>query len=120
MKLLDQLELAGFIKARLADDGTITVTIQAGVADPRPALEAARKLDGRGTRLGSVQRTVVALLKRAGDPSSIQAIYDDATPLLPIPLGRDTRAQQIKRAMEKLSERGVIVVHDDLVKLTNT
>ncbi len=126
MTLLEQLELAGLLSAVQHADGAITVTIQAGLIDPREAVEAAQK-DGRTTALGGVQKVVFRTLceltsEDLCEQVPIDDVYDTARAELPMsPKGkRDTRNQVIKRAMEKLYERGYITIRDDMLSIGAT
>ena len=114
--LLSGLELAGLVSAEQRADGSIVITVQAGLIDPRNDIVEARRKSKPSNVLGKTQRVVFNAIVLEGI-RTIQGVYNYAIPRLELQATkRDRRAEVVQRALRRLSAREFIVINAGMVE----
>ena len=114
--LLSGLELAGLVFAEQRADGSIIITVQAGLIDPRNDVAEARRKSKPSNVLGKTQRVVFNAIVLEGI-RTCDGVYKYAIPRLEAPATkRDRRAECVQRALRRLHARGFIVISAGMVE----
>ena len=114
--LLSNLELAGLVSAELRIDGSVVITVQAGLVDPRSDIIDAKRKSKPSNLLGRTQRMVFNAIVLHG-VHTVQGVYDHVVPRLPLKATkRDRRAEVVIRAMRRLHEREFIIINNGMIE----